>query len=61
MDRTRTVSMTHSFYYTRLQLEWVELHYTNIRILAEILSEQGDGYVVLVSADAPEDLLLYMI
>jgi hypothetical protein len=53
--------MTHSFYYTRLQLEWVELHYTDIRILAEILSEQGDGYVVLVRADSPEDLLLYMI
>jgi len=53
--------VTHSFFYTLDQLSWVELHYTDIRILAEILTPQGDGYVVLVRADAPEDLLLYMI
>jgi hypothetical protein len=53
--------MTHSFFYTLDQLSWVELHYTDIRILAEILSVDGAGYVVLVRADAPEDLLLYMI
>jgi hypothetical protein len=53
--------MTHSFFYTLDQLSWVELHYTDIRILAEILSVEGAGYVVLVRADSPEDLLLYMI
>lgn len=49
--------MAHSFYYTLDQLSWVEDHYTDIRILAA----DSDGYIVVVWASAPEDLLLYLI